>query len=517
MFPGHRRACCAALTILIPVLLPVLSVSIGCDTTEPSGYRLVLTVTPQDTVYVFAGQSAVFDCLVTSDGKPLSREPIAVGIGRDAIVPIGSTDSLGHLSYVTRPVIAIDSSIAYSFVVTSGANYRSPVVRRTVIVRESTTPSVTIEAHGLSDDGTALPVPILPIVRTQYRRAIELLPRIFFAAGESAVDTRYRPSGKTPEFSIASDDELAVNHRLLDIVGARMRDDVSATLTLTGCNSNIGIEAANVILSRERSQSVRDYLRDTWQIDTARFTIESRDLPELPTEPAAKQGVEENRRVEFSSTSSRLLAPIEIDSVSDSISAVRVSFRTTVASAVAIVHWKVTADVAGRSVMQEMSGTGSPPSSILGLFSIGQSEVDQAVHYAIEIIDANGIKTNADGFTAVVPRTVNATRALGDGSVWFDYDLVTLNDLGEQYAQSLGDVASQARVGSLRISGHIADPESDETEADSRARAFALSIEQAVGSMPVFIDAQDPKASSFPGDLPEGRQLNRRAIIHFVQ
>jgi len=106
--------------------------------------------------------------------------------------------------------------------------------------------------------------------------------------------------------SLSGKDEMEVNHAALDIWGARMKQYPDMTMKVTGCNSNSGAERGKIDLSKQRAMAVRDYLVNTWGIDGKRIIVDQRNLPELPTNPVTKAGMEENRRVEISSNDPRI-------------------------------------------------------------------------------------------------------------------------------------------------------------------------------------------------------------------
>lgn len=99
-------------------------------------------------------------------------------------------------------------------------------------------------------------------------------------------------------------------YNILNIIGSRLRKIPSANLVITGCNSDSDKEKNNLFLSQRRAQSIYNYLTTVWNIDHHRMKIKSRNLPEHPSPTDRKAGIEENRRVEFSSDNPHILGPI---------------------------------------------------------------------------------------------------------------------------------------------------------------------------------------------------------------
>jgi outer membrane protein OmpA-like peptidoglycan-associated protein len=93
---------------------------------------------------------------------------------------------------------------------------------------------------------------------------------------------------------------LEVYYDILNIIGYRLKNSTE-TITITGCNANVGPEKGNKDLSTRRAQAVKDYFQNIWKIDPARLVVQSRDLPEKPSnsKESPLEAEAENRRVEI--------------------------------------------------------------------------------------------------------------------------------------------------------------------------------------------------------------------------
>ncbi|MGE3802396.1 MAG: OmpA family protein, partial [Candidatus Kapaibacterium sp.] len=80
-----------------------------------------------------------------------------------------------------------------------------------------------------------------------------------------------------------------------------MKEYPNAKLTLTGCNSDEGVEKGDSGLSRSRAETIQDYLLNVWKVSPGRITLTSQNLPNVPSNPKTLEGKEENRRVEITS------------------------------------------------------------------------------------------------------------------------------------------------------------------------------------------------------------------------
>jgi outer membrane protein OmpA-like peptidoglycan-associated protein len=148
-----------------------------------------------------------------------------------------------------------------------------------------------------------------------------LLPYIFFEQDSAVLPVRYAQVDKRGVRSfdlgqIPRGNTLNVYHELLNIIGLRMRDNRTATITLTGCVSQF--EEGDTALSRLRAMAIRDYLISTWKVKASRIKVDVRTLPSNPSlsEVDTLEGARENQRVEIASSDYAILAPVMLpDSV----------------------------------------------------------------------------------------------------------------------------------------------------------------------------------------------------------
>ena len=194
-----------------------------------------------------------------------------------------------------------------------------------------------------------------------------MLGHVYFLKGASDLYAQYiRLAG--PEQTTAFDeqrfrDTLEKYYQVLNIIGKRLTDHPSATITLTGCNDNIGSERRNIKLSTARAESVRDYLQTVWNISPDRIKTDARNLPEIPSTSRIEEGRAENRRVEIRSDDLSILAPIRSTYLSVRIDDESLTLRPAVNAAHGVAHWTVRA-TNNNGNLGELSGDGTPPAEI---------------------------------------------------------------------------------------------------------------------------------------------------------
>jgi outer membrane protein OmpA-like peptidoglycan-associated protein len=155
----------------------------------------------------------------------------------------------------------------------------------------------------------------LELQETIVTQTFPLLPYIFFDSASVVVKNRYNPRIGVPagfDEKALPKETMQIYYHILHIVGKRMKANPASTLTITGTTD--GKEWANTdqrqILAMQRARSVASFLTGFWGIPQNRIRLATRDTPALASSGRYTEGDEENRRVELSSASPDLLAPV---------------------------------------------------------------------------------------------------------------------------------------------------------------------------------------------------------------
>ncbi|MEO6047186.1 MAG: OmpA family protein, partial [Candidatus Kapaibacterium sp.] len=150
------------------------------------------------------------------------------------------------------------------------------------------------------------------LITTQLR---PLLTYLFFDRGDSAIPERYvrRTRAQITSFNenaLKNLGTLDIYHNLLDIIGARMRRNPTAAITVTGMQPDASAERGKFSLADARARGVKNYLIDIWKISPDRIAIATRGEPVAVTNPETEEGAAENRRVEISSAVYQITEPV---------------------------------------------------------------------------------------------------------------------------------------------------------------------------------------------------------------
>ena len=146
-------------------------------------------------------------------------------------------------------------------------------------------------------------------------RLCPLLNYIFFENNSSYLNQKYIQlnSNMVKQYNLDSSREksnLDNYYSILNIVGKRMQINKKSKITLIGCNSNEGDEKNFLGLSKNRAQTIYNYLTEVWNIEPYRIKVKAQNLPDKPSNVLTEEGCEENRRVEILSEDSDILSPL---------------------------------------------------------------------------------------------------------------------------------------------------------------------------------------------------------------
>lgn len=434
-----------------------------------------------------------------------------------------------------------------------------------------TAPSPTVLLKAIvvdSSGGTALPSHAIKIRVEEFtsRRVFPLLMNVFFDERSDQLAERYkllRSPAEAAQFRTADVarrqalSTLEIYYNVLNIIGERMRSKPASTITVTGCLGSVGFgpdsEENDPELARRRAESVRNYLRDVWQIDTMRIKVVARGLPEQPsrTTDALSMGLnideEENRRVEVSSDDWDIIKPVLDDDT------VRVSTFPTVRIQAEVKSIATMQQSAQQSTRQDRRNNPSARwlllkswivqvrqgSRVLARFRGGESffapewtvlwnveqsppESDTPVVIALNGETADGQRVQAfdtlqveyvsiqkKRFERLADKEYSAFRLIG-----FDLGSAAATArhkriLNEYMRPLLG------RQAVVKITGH-SDAIGNEQANIRLSRARAESIAQAIGTGNRTVEGIGGKGLLYPNDTPEGRMYSRTVEIQVV-
>lgn len=223
-----------------------------------------------------------------------------------------------------------------------------------------------VSATGLNADGSTTALNEIVVEEFESRRVRPLLPYVFFEESSYTIPSRYYAVTDDQRDGFSMDnfynlDAMVTYHHLLNIIGRRMTDDPSATITVTGHATPD--ERGGQDLAMQRATSIKSYLTNTWDIDDGRVSVEAKGLPARASNQDEADGVAENRRVEISASTPEILAPIASNDTIRQTTPEAIRFNPSIDPRVPIKDWRLF--VARRGVIATSFRDGDPvPASL---------------------------------------------------------------------------------------------------------------------------------------------------------
>lgn len=332
------------------------------------------------------------------------------------------------------------------------AKIRMNITKRTDTLYKKKTYQVigTIQAVGIDELGNEVEKPMFKIEEYSSNRLEPLLNYVFFDENSSAIPNRYSQLNSTQasQFTInalQSDSTIQLYRNILNIIGKRMQEYPSSSLTLIGCNSDIGVEKGNLALSEQRALSVKDYLMNTWNIAPNRMILKKRNLPEKNSTPFNESDpIQENRRVEIYSDNPKILEYIFIENIDRKANPPIVRFKISAQAESGIAQWTLKAfQESAPQQLFEQSGTSLDSSIIDWKLEENQQitpQFQERLKSALHITDKKGNQSIFSGNDIPIEiKTIQEKRREIQGDyeieryslILFDFNAFTIADMNK--------------------------------------------------------------------------------------
>ncbi|MGC9079035.1 MAG: OmpA family protein [Candidatus Kapaibacteriota bacterium] len=381
-----------------------------------------------------------------------------------------------------------------------------------------------LKVFGKSRQGEIQSSPTLVIEEIETEEMFPLLPYVFFPSGEwelgktKMVLMDKKDSDSFEENSLPWN-TLIIYENLLNIVGKRLKQNPKETIVLTGCNSNTGVEANNIELSRKRAEAVRDYLVNIWGIDPKRITIRARNLPEKMTNPTIPEGIEENQRVEISSKDWQILQPIRLSQIQRISNPPFVELLPEVISDAPIKGWNLTIGQ-GNILLREYAGGDLPTKLVWNVEEEPIPKLEDSVLLKFSAVDILDQKSTSSKSLKIEQKTIKKKREelLGDKKIErfslivFDFDKA---DILPQHIPILNEIKRKIATNSkITISGY-ADRIGEATYNKELALRRCLAVKNylRLPDSQVVLEPIGSEVLLYDNNLPQGRSYSRTVQI----
>ena len=385
----------------------------------------------------------------------------------------------------------------------------------------------TIAAFTTDTSGVEVPLVQIKVEEFVSRQMYPLLPYIFFDYNSSVIPARYhRLNGEeTASFSenkFFNADAMRVYYDVLNIIGKRLQEYPKATITITGCNDHVSPgELDNLALSRSRADEVRQYIRRTWGIDTARMEIRQRNLPEKPTNSKDSLGTEENRRVEIASATWEIMQPSLVYDTLLVPSAPVIRFKTSAKAEAGVAKSTIRAFQNERTLKQYTALNALDPvvewNTAREQSTIPRSE--DKMKFSYEVIDSEGRSAMPIDSIPVEQITIRKKRSLRIKDkeidtyrlILFDFDSPEVGPENARIIKGLvlPNVKPQSTVQVSGFTDKLGSAEVNQRLSEGRAR----SVSNLVSSKQTTARGLGAKMIIYPNEIPEGRFLSRTVEV----
>jgi outer membrane protein OmpA-like peptidoglycan-associated protein len=234
---------------------------------------------------------------------------------------------------------------------------------------------------------------------------------IFFETGKSDIRTDYVLIKDPMEAELFDPNSLttAVDRYLniLNLVGKNLARDSTARVKIVGCNSDSGVETANLNLSERRAASVISYLQEIWGIDGSRMDIETRNLPAKAAAMDLVGARPENQRVEIIYESTDLPAALWNDFMVETSGRRALTVKTNLFAEAGLSDWQLTI-FGDDQPLNRLTGHGEiKPAFVLPLEELDMSRLTtfRTLGVQAKVTDARGAVFETQ--KVIVPLTVS--------------------------------------------------------------------------------------------------------------
>lgn len=361
-----------------------------------------------------------------------------------------------------------------------------------------------------------------------------LLNHIYFDEGVAEISPKYqllRDLAATESFDDTQLRGVMEKYgHVLNIIGKRLRENPDATVTLVGCNSNVGAEKGRKDLSSSRAEAVRAYLRYIWSIPAERIAVSAQNLPSSPSTSRNPEGQAENRRVEILSDHPAILDTIQSTYFQAVTDTEQIRLIPEVSAEAGIAAWQI-ALFGDDTPIDVQEGQGAPPAEIV--FEVATIGLEQLASYKtlvarMTITDKEGKALKKESGDLVEVKYVQRKQQLAERQgyrvrekyalILFDYDSDAVKDRNQIIMNRIIERLERFPQAQVTITGHTDNIGKDEYNlalSDRRALVVNDQIALAGSSAPgkVSYSGAGPFAPLYDNALPEGRALNRTVTV----
>ncbi len=353
-----------------------------------------------------------------------------------------------------------------------------------------------------------------------------LLNYIFFDENSAEIPNRYVLFTKdiAPKFELAqlsNLNALETYYYVLNIIGKRLNENQSSTITLTGTNQDIGNEKGNIALSQNRAKAVADYFTNVWGIAPERIKISARNLPEQHSRIDDAQGMQENRRVEITSSDASITEPVFTVDTMRVLNTAEIKFIPKTLTEVGVHSWDVEVKQKDKTIYSQ-KGEGTPPKNLtweINQKTVPKNEDDLA--YFITAMDSVGQVTSSKiKRIPISKKSIEMKRRTGQSDKEYEYYSLILfdygkSDLGREHKKVVdfvkNRITDESKIYIYGYTDTMGEEEVNKRISDKRAISVLKRLN--INSN-VTVEGKGESELLYDNSLPEGRFYCRTVTIN---
>jgi len=397
-----------------------------------------------------------------------------------------------------------------------------------------------IAAYGIDERGERYDDPVIEIEETPWSESVPLIPYIFFDSVDSELPSRYARFETLEESVTFSVDSLLavtpvdIHWQMLNVVGQRLRERPTATVTVVGTVSGDESIEGGATLGRRRAQSVARYLVDVWQIAPERVATAFTATSPFASPEDSAEGRAENRRAEIRFSEPSVGAPVVIRRTATVASPPSVEFAPRIVADTTVAEWYVSIVQGPRELLRFQGDASTATMQQQKQWSLADLRVQRdlsPIRYRLTVRDVAGQRAVAEGAFRVVerPRRRQVDSA-GVGFAVVEHSLVGFgynsSDLLSEHLTRISEIAAtlppDAQVTVVGYTDRVGDPDRNQVLSIERANRVAEELRRSRARRgkpplpPIATTGVGSQRELFDNRIPEGRLLSRMVRVTIV-
>lgn len=381
-----------------------------------------------------------------------------------------------------------------------------------------------------NNDGNVNQLEKIKVQEISYQELFPLIPYIFYDENQAVPNPKNQVltgADQAGGFRIADLKPNAekINQSTIDVIGSRMEMNKNAQLTITG-TKDIVREKKNSSVSMERADWAKKYLISNYDINPERIEVVAGASPAKASSIRVEDGQAENRRIEFNSSSSDILAPIIIDQEKVRLAEpAYIEFVPYATSNENVTEWNLEI-MQGGKILRQFAGQGKVDSLLWNIYPNELAASEIPVDYVFIARSESGLESTSAGTIPVQYYSFaqkkshqSADTTISKFSlIVFDFDSPEISNVDKEIL--IKNVVPSIKLKStVKIFGYtdrIGTDEYNQNLSSKRAENARSILQSQVPNAKFEIYGVGENVSIYDNNSPIGRQLSRTVQIYVI-